>query len=55
MSNKFLYMLYNQKRFKAYEFNDESIVPESDGVWIPVNTHYQQTIPFRISKSQVEL
>ena len=55
MSTKFLYMLYNQKRFQPQKYGEESVVAESNGVWLPVNTHFQQTIPYRISKTQVEL
>ena len=41
MKNKFLYLLYNQKRFLPQKYKDESIVEESSGVWLPVNTHFQ--------------
>ena len=28
---------------------------ESNGVWLPINTQFQQTLPYRISKMKVEL
>ena len=40
MKNKFFYLLYNQRRFDSQRYNEDSVVPESKGIWLPINTHF---------------
>ena len=55
LRNKFLLMLYNQKRFAPGAFKDQSIVEEARLLWTMVNTQIRQTIPFKVSKTHVFL
>ena len=52
---KFLLMLYNQKRFDSSKYQKDSIVQEAKSIWIPVNTQWQQTIGYQISKTHIFL
>ena len=55
LRNKYLIFFYNQIRFDSRHYGKASIVPESRLNWVQVNTQVQQTIPFKISSTQLYL
>ena len=42
-------------RFDTRYYDSESIIRESKIIWVPINTQIQQTIPFKISTTEVIL
>ena len=55
LKNKFLLLIFNQVRFDSRYFGEEAIIPESKINWVPVNTQIQQTIPFKVSTTELFL
>ena len=47
MSDKYLLLLVNQARFDR-----QTLVRESKFLWLPVNLQLQQTVPFKVTKTQ---
>ncbi len=42
-------------RFDTRYYDADSIIRESKIIWVPINTQIQQTIPYKISTSEVIL
>ena len=48
-------MLHNQKRFNPDLFHQDSIIEEAKLVWVPINSQWNQMIPYRIQRANVFL
>ena len=53
--DKWLLFLKNQIRFDQGEYGESSIKKESLMGWHSINTQYQMTIPFKVTKTQLDL
>ena len=52
---KYLILLYNEIRFDQKFYGDESIKARSHMAWLPINTQVRQTLPFKVSTTQLFL
>ena len=48
-------MLHNQKRFNPDLFYQDSIIEEAKLLWVPINSQWNQMIPYRIQRANVFL
>lgn len=55
MRNKFLLIVYNQIRFDSRKYGNDAVTTESKFMWQIVNTQVQQTLPFKISTTELIL
>ena len=55
MRNKFLLIVFNQIRFDSRKYGNAAVTTESKFMWAIVNTQVQQTLPFKISTTQLIL
>ena len=55
LRDKWLIFFNNQIRFDSQNYNEDSILGESRMTWIPVNTQFQQSIPYKTHRSQLFL
>ena len=46
LRNKWLIFFNSVIRFDSKNYNEDSIVGESRMTWIPVNTQFQQSMPY---------
>lgn len=47
--------MYNSIRFDSRLYDSESVIPESRVSWLPFNTQVRQTIPFKVTKTELDL
>ena len=55
LRDKWLILFNNNIRFDSKYYNEDSVVRESYMTWIPVNTQFQQSIPYKAHRSQLFL
>ena len=55
LRNKYIVILYNQIRFDAGQFFEESAVSESRIVYIPISSQIRQIVPFKVTQTSAEL
>ena len=53
--NKFIFFIYNERRFDSNQFLYDSIVSKAHMKWIPVNTQVRQSLPFKVKKQEIFL
>ncbi len=53
--NKFILLVYNQIRFDSGAYGENSIIPETRLLWLPISTQVIQTTPLKITTSQLIL
>ena len=52
---KFILLLFNELRFDSRYYSDEAIIKESRVTWVPINSQIRQTIPYKVSTTQLFL
>lgn len=55
LRDSYLFMLSNQVRFDNSEFGKKAIIAESVTTWMIMNTQIQQTIPWKLQTTELEL
>ena len=55
IKDKYIMIMYNSVRFDSRYYDAKSIIPESRISWLLINTQMRQTIPFKVTKTEVEL